>query len=124
MRSLISGVCFLTLSVLSLSAAELSGTWKFSVDLESHEHGDPTFVLQQKDGKLTGTYNGPFGEQAVSGMVDGDTAHFEVAASGQGGSVKLTYQARIEDQNKMSGTMTRNVNGESTPGKWTAKKSK
>jgi len=124
MRRLISGVCFLTLSIFSLSAADLSGTWKFSVDLESHDHGDPTFVLKQKDGMLTGTYNGPFGEQDVTGVVEGDTAHFEVSASGAGGSVKLTYAARFVDPNKMSGTMTRNVNGQSTPGKWTAKKSK
>ena len=71
------------------------GTWKFSVDLESHEHGDPVFVLKQKDNKLTGAYDGPFGEQEVTGAVDGDTAHFEVNASGPGGSVKLTYKARI-----------------------------
>ena len=94
------------------------------MDLESHEHGDPTFVLTQKDGKLTGTYNGPFGEQEATGTVTGDTAHLEVSAAAPGGSLKLTYEARITGANKMAGTMTRNVNGESTPGKWTATKSK
>jgi hypothetical protein len=109
---------------LPASAADLSGSWKFSVDLESHEHGDPTFVLTQKDGKLAGTYNGPFGEQEVTGVVTGETAHLEVSAAGPGGSVKLTYEARIAGPNKMSGTMTRNVNGEKTPGKWTARRTK
>lgn len=124
MKQFTVGICFLALLCLPLLAADLSGTWKFAVDLESHDHGDPTLVLTQKDGKLTGTYDGPFGEQEVTGVVKGDTAHLEVSASGVGGSVKLTYEARIEGPSKMSGSITRNVNGEVTPGKWTAVKTK
>src|SRR5262249_29758925 len=36
--------------------ADISGTWKFSVDLEDGSHGDPTFVFKQEGDKLTGTY--------------------------------------------------------------------
>ena len=50
--------------------------------------------------------------------------HLDVSGSGPGGAVKLTYEAQIKDPKKMTGTMTRNVNGESTPGKWTAVKTK
>ena len=100
MRLLIASISFLALLCVPASAADLSGTWKFSVDLESHEHGDPTFVLTQKDGKLSGTYNGPFGEQEATGVVTGDTAHLEVSAAGPGGSLKLTYEAGSQDRTR------------------------
>lgn len=119
--------CF-ALLLASLSAparaADLKGTWKFSVDLENGEHGDPVFVLKQTNDQLTGTYEGPFGTQKVTGNVKGDTVILEVAASGFGQTLKLSYIAKLEGPDKMSGTMTRNVNGESTPGKWTAARSK
>ena len=73
MRFLISSAMVLALAWVS-RAADLSGTWKLSVDLESGEHGDPVFVFKQANGKLTGTYNGPFGEQKVTGTVTGETA--------------------------------------------------
>ena len=112
------------LFAISAFAADLSGTWTFSVDLQNGQHGDPVFVLQQSAGKLTGTYNGPFGEQKVTGTVQGDTAKLEVTGSSEAGKVTLTYAAKIEGSDKMSGTMTRNIAGDVTPGKWSATRKK
>ena len=106
------------------SASDLTGTWKFSVDLDTGEHGDPVFVIKQVNDQLTGSYQGPFGKQKVTGSVKGDTAMLEVAASGPDGSVKLSYTGKLEGSDKMSGMMTRNISGVSTPGKWTAIRSK
>jgi hypothetical protein len=100
-------------------AADLTGTWVGSVDLENGQHGDPVFVLKQVDGKLSGTYTGPFGEQKITGTVDNNAITLQVSASAEGGSVALSYKGKIE-AGKLSGTMTRNINGDSTPGKWTA----
>lgn len=106
------------------AASDLSGTWKFSVDLDSGEHGDPVFVLKQANDKLTGVYQGPYGEQKVTGNIKGDTVTLEVTASGLGQTLQLSYTAKIEGPNKMSGSITRNISGETTPGKWTATRSK
>jgi hypothetical protein len=120
----------LTLSLLAIClgtlafAADFSGTWTFSVNLENGQHGDPVFVLQQTNGKLSGTYNGPFGEQKVTGTVQGDTARLEVTGSSEAGKVTLSYTGKLEGPDKMSGTMTRNIAGDSTPGKWTATRKK
>ena len=120
-------ICFAFLLIcLSASAlaADLKGTWKFSVDLDNGEHGDPVFVLKQTNDQLTGTYEGPFGRQKVAGNIKGDRVMLEVAASGFGQTLKLSYTGKLEGPDKMSGTMTRNINGESTPGKWSATRSK
>jgi len=124
MRLLMSSALLFGLVSVPAMAADVSGTWAFSVDLENGQHGDPVFVLTQSGAKLAGTYNGPFGEQKVTGTVEGDTARFEVAGSNEGGKVTLTYAAKIEGRDKMSGTMTRNIAGDSTPGKWTALRKK
>ena len=39
---------------LAIRAADISGTWSFSVDV-GETHGDPTFVFKQQGEKLTGT---------------------------------------------------------------------
>jgi hypothetical protein len=118
MRLLTAGLMLLALAVPTF-AADLSGTWAGSVDLANGQHGDPVFVLKQVDGKLSGTYTGPFGEQKVTGKIDGDTITLQVSASADGGSVTLSYNGKIEG-GKLSGTMTRTINGDGTPGKWTA----
>jgi hypothetical protein len=77
-------ICFAFLpSCLSASAlaADLKGTWKFSVDLDNGKHGDPVFVLKQTNDPLTGTYEVPSGRQKVTGNIKGDRVMFEVGAS-------------------------------------------
>lgn len=109
--SLTAAAAFLT------SAADLSGTWIFSVDLDSGGHGDPTFVLKQEGDKLTGNYNGPLGEQKVTGTVTGSKAVFGFEFSSDGQTVKATYTATVETAEKMSGTVE--FSG-GPKGKWTA----
>lgn len=118
--------CFALLAAVSgpAGASDLTGTWRFSVDLENGEHGDPVFVLKQVNDQLTGVYQGPFGKQKVTGNIKGDRVTFEVTASGSGRTLKLSYTARVEGPDKMSGEMTRNISGDSTPGKWTATRSR
>ena len=70
---------FLIMAALSC-AADITGKWKFSVDLDNGSHGDPTFTLQQKGTAITGTYSGPMGEQTVTGVIKGDEAEFGFTA--------------------------------------------
>jgi hypothetical protein len=100
-------------------APDISGTWKFSVDLDSGGHGDPTFVFKQEGSKLTGTYDGPLGERKVTGTVTDAKAvfGFDFVIDGENG--KATYTATIEGPTKMTVTVEFS-NGQR--GKWTATK--
>ena len=82
------------------SASDLTGTWKFSVDLDNGEHGDPVFVLKQTKDQLTGTYEGPSGRQKVTGNIKGDRVMLEVGASGFGQTLKLSYRGKPERPDK------------------------
>jgi hypothetical protein len=104
---------------LTAGAADISGTWAFSVDLDDGGHGDPTFVFKQEGEKLTGTYSGPLGEHKVTGTVKGDKAVFGFEFSREGENVKATYTGTIESPTKMTGTV--DFSGLAR-GKWTATK--
>ena len=100
-------------------SVNISGTWSFSVDLESGQHGGPTFTFKQDGEKLTGTYTGPLGEQKVTGNVKGNKAWFGFEFTRRGQPIKVLYQGTIEASGKMNGTIEFSV-GEK--GKWTATK--
>src|SRR5262245_411863 len=101
------------------AAADISGTWNFSVDLDSGGHGDPIFVFKQEGDKLTGTYNGPLGEQKVTGSVTGSKAVFGFEFTADGQNMKATYTGNIESSTKMTGTVQ--FTGDER-GKWVATK--
>ena len=103
-------------------AADISGTWIFSVDLDNGGHGDPTFVFKQEGEKLTGTYNGPLGEYKVTGTVTGAKAVFGFDFKQDDMTGKATYTATIESPTKMKGTVEFVDNGGGERGKWTATK--
>jgi hypothetical protein len=100
-------------------AADISGKWIFSVDLDSGGHGDPTFVFKQEGEKLTGTYSGPLGEYKVAGTVTGAKAVFGFDFTVDGQTGKVTYTGTIESPAKMTGAVEFSI-GER--GKWTANK--
>jgi len=100
-------------------AADISGTWNFSVDLDGGGHGEPTFVFKQEGDKLTGTYDGPLGQHKVTGTVTDAKAVFGFDFTYDGQKEKVTYTGNIESPAKMTGTVEFS-NGQR--GKWTAAK--
>src|SRR5215471_10749945 len=100
-------------------AADITGTWVFSVDLDNGGHGDPTFVLKQDKGSLSGTYDGPLGKYDVAGSIKDDKATFGFEFSSDGEKHKVSYTAVIESPTKMSGTIDIS---DGPKGKWTATK--
>jgi hypothetical protein len=104
------------------AAADISGTWNFSVDLDGGGHGDPIFVFKQEGEKLTGTYSGPLGEYKVTGTVTGANAVVGVNFKQDELSAKATYTATIESMTKMTGTVEFTDNDGNERGKWTATK--
>jgi hypothetical protein len=117
MRLLIVSMC-LVLAATAASAADLSGRWQFSVDLDNGGHGDPVFNLEQKGDLLTGTYLGPLGEHKVTGTVKGDKAEIVLKFEREGEMVTGVYSGKVESDRKMSGTV--NFGGGAQTGKWVA----
>jgi hypothetical protein len=105
---------------LTSGDADLSGTWSFSVDLDSGGHGEPTFVFKQEADKLTGTYNGPLGEYKITGTVTGAKAVFSFEFPQDGGKGKATYTGTIESPTKMTGTVEFIADKGNVRGKWVA----
>ncbi len=122
MRLLSTCSILLLLAIAPAFAADLSGTWNASVNLENGEHTTPVFTLRPAGGKLAGTFSNPAtGDRPLTGTVDGDSFAFEVSAEVQGVPVKITYRGKLEG-GKLAGTMIRAVNGENIAGKFTATK--
>lgn len=99
-------------------AADISGTWTFSVDVAS-EPVSQTFVFKQHGETLTGTYSGGLGEHKVTGTVKGDKATFSSVGTAKGQAIEVSYTGTIQSPTKMTGT----VEYRGGPhGKWTATK--
>ncbi len=74
--------------VVSVSAADITGTWALDVDLGGGGGGTATFVLKQEPceqagcegDRITGTYEGLFGFVDVTGSITGDQVKFSFEA--------------------------------------------
>ena len=82
----------------SSQTIDVTGTWAISVETPSGK-GNPTFVFVQKDGKISGTYKGAFGESSVSGKISGNKFSLSYTSN----DINITYEGKVEG-NKMSGT--------------------
>ncbi len=79
-------------------AQEISGRWNVVVELDAGA-GAPTFVFEQHEGTLTGTYEGTFDEAEVTGTVDGNQVEFQFDLQG----ARVIYTGTI-DGDTMAGT--------------------
>ena len=76
------------------ATAEVAGTWHCEIETPQGK-GTPTFTFTQDGTKLTGHYQGFFGEAPVTGSVQGDAITFTFKASGQNGEVEMTYTGTV-----------------------------
>lgn len=100
------------------TAADISGKWSFSVELDLGS-GNASFVFQQDGEKLSGTYSGVAGEAKLTGTVKGNQVEFQFEASQGGETQTVEYTGTIEGPDKMKGT-TRY--GSFAEGTWTGTK--
>ena len=113
------------LVVFALSAArgaaqakvDVTGKWAFNVETSAGA-GAPTMTFKQEGEKLTGHYNGTFGEADLTGTVKGADITFSFIADAQGTAVKSTYTGAV-DKDTMKGKLVIEGFGEGT---FTAKK--
>lgn len=105
---------------LPLLAADVSGKWVFSVELDIGS-GSPTFVFQQMGETLTGTYTGAAGQSSLKGTVKGEDIQFEFEVDLGGEKAAVHYAGKILGPDKMKGTAEY---GSAASGTWTANRSK
>jgi hypothetical protein len=86
----------LMLSVLTLSGADLTGTWSVAVALDAGA-GTATFTFKQTGESLSGTYTGTFGQSQVTGTVKGDQIEWSFDNDQVG---KVTYQGTVDGAGK------------------------
>lgn len=97
---------------------DVTGTWAFEVQTDQGA-GAPTITFKQDGDKLTGHYNGTFGDADLTGTVTGADISFSFSSSVQGFSLTSTYKGTVESDTAMKGTVTiEQVGG----GTFTAKK--
>ncbi len=97
-RLAVIGVLSILVWGTPVQAQDISGTWRFTVQLDVGG-GRPTFVFTQDGDTLSGTYQGTFGAADVSGTIQGDRVEFWFELQGS----KATYIGTVDD-NTMSGT--------------------
>ena len=107
------------LSTTAIAAdANVAGEWDFTVESPAGT-GTPHFSLKQDGGKLSGTYQGAFGESPVSGTVKGNEVSLVFQVDAQGMNLDVSYSGTVEGES-MKGTVKLGDLGEGT---FTAKKS-
>ncbi len=102
-------VIFLSLLLAASSfAADITGTWNFSVNTPAG-NGSPTFVFQQTGEKLTGTYTGYFGSAELQGTVKADDVEYSFTTQ----TGKISYKGKVAGT-KMKGIVKLEELGEGT----------
>ena len=97
-------LCALVLCATVAFAADISGTWKFTVETNQGTRILPTAVFQQNGDKLTGTFNSQIlGEVKLTGSVKGNAVEFSFAGA-DGQTIQASYKGTIESSTAMKGT--------------------
>ncbi len=89
-------ICALLLCTSFAVAADVTGTWQFTVET-SQGTGSPTAVLQQQGEQLTGTFKSQvLGEVKITGSVKGNAIEFGFEGDAGGQTMKVSYKGTIE----------------------------
>jgi hypothetical protein len=98
----------LALFAMSASAADVTGTWKGS--LESPQGSmDVTFTFKAAGTTLTGSVSNPMGPDAnpiSEGKIDGDNISFVVAVDFGGQGMKINYKGKVISATEMTLSMS------------------
>ncbi len=104
----------------TLLAADVSGKWNFTVNLD-FGNGTPVFTFQQKGESLTGTYSGALSQADVKGTVKGNRIEFEFTGEYNGQQFAVRFTGTIQSDGTMKGEADY---GGMASGTWTAKRAK
>jgi hypothetical protein len=113
-------ICTLLLCVPLAIAADVSGSWQFTVETIQGT-GSPIVDFQQKGEQLTGIFHSQlFGDTKLTGSVKGQTIEFGFDGEAGGQTIKVSYKGTIESPAAMKGTAV--YAGYDEKSTWSAKK--
>ena len=80
----------------------VTGKWLFTVETGAGS-GTPTMTFTQDGEKLTGKYNGQFGDADLTGTVKGQDIAFSFNVDAQGTALTFKYTGTIENKDALKG---------------------
>jgi hypothetical protein len=121
MRKYFVALLVLLASALSLSAADVTGTWKGTFTPDNRDPGPALVILKQTGDTITGTVGPDESErfELVNGKISGDTITFEVPR--EPGTMKFVLMLEGET---LAGRATRERDGEQQTAKLNLKREK
>lgn len=106
-------------ATFSAEPANVAGKWNVSLQLESIT-GHPVIVLKQDGEKLTGTYEGRYGQSELKGSIKEKEIEFSVAFVAEGMETQGVFSGTVNGD-----TMSGNVSFEGAgDGTWSAARAK
>jgi hypothetical protein len=103
------------LSIAPPAPAKVAGTWNLTLEIGAIT-GHPVVTFQQDGEKLTGTYEGRYGESAVAGTIKEKEIEFTVTILAEGTRTTGVYAGTV-DGDTMGGTVNYDAAGDGT---WSA----
>ena len=101
--------------VVSAEPANVAGKWNVTLQLESIT-GHPVIVLKQDGEKLTGTYEGRYGQSELKGSIKEKDIEFTVSIVAEGMQTQGVFAGKV-DGDTMGGDVSYEGAGDGT---WSA----
>jgi hypothetical protein len=102
-------------ALVSAEPANVAGKWNVTLQLESIT-GHPVILLKQDGEKLTGTYEGRYGQSELKGSIKEKEIEFSVSIVAEGMQTQGVFAGKV-DGDSMSGEVSYEGAGDGT---WTA----
>jgi len=90
-------LALLAVPVVSAEPANVAGKWNVTLELSSIT-GHPVITLKQDGEKLTGTYEGHYGESPLTGTVKEKAISFTVTMVAEGTQTQGVFEGKIEGE--------------------------
>jgi len=115
MRTLAILALSLFAAVVSAEPANVAGKWNVTLQLESIT-GHPVILLKQDGEKLSGTYEGRYGQSELKGSIKEKEIEFTVSIVAEGMQTQGVFAGKV-DGDTMSGDVSYEGAGDGT---WSA----
>jgi hypothetical protein len=115
MRTLAILALTLFAAVVSAEPANVAGKWNVTLQLESIT-GHPVILLKQDGEKLSGTYEGRYGQSELKGSIKEKEIEFTVSIVAEGMQTQGVFAGKV-DGDTMSGDVSYEGAGDGT---WSA----
>jgi opacity protein-like surface antigen len=91
-------------AALATAAPSVAGRWTMAVDGGPHGNVTMGLTLSQDGSKVTGTFTSPHGDMNVAGeFVEGQ---LKIATTAGGDDEKIYFEARLNDDGTLSGSIS------------------